>query len=276
MVSEAKRQMIESRISRHMRNLCRSDFDGYLKDLASDTSGTIKNDLISVLTTNVSSFFRESHHFEIFERDLLPGLLKKARSNGNIRIWSAGCSSGQEPYSLAMMLLDKIPDIQSFDVKILGTDIDLKILNRARAALYSKEEATSLPEDLRKKFMRTPIDGGTSFEVGSAAKNLVTIRPLNLLREWPMSRKFDAIFCRNVLIYFDLKTQKSLWPRFHAALEDEGHLFLGHSERIQKCATHGFKAAGVTTYQKTTGQVEHTAPKRWQNVIARTTQGHCR
>ena len=251
MISPTKRQMIESRLSRHMRSLNCVDIDAYLKDVVDDTGGMIKNELISVLTTNVSSFFREAHHFDLFERALMPKLLQRARSGGKVRIWSAGCSSGQEPYSLAMLLLSKIPDIQTLDVKILGTDIDLKILARARTATYSQDEINTLPDARRKKFTRTSNADSPSFEVARQVRDLVTIRPLNLLRSWPMAGQFDAIFCRNVLIYFDLHTQVSLWPRFHTALEDDGYLFLGHSERIQDCETFGFTPAGVTTYRKT-------------------------
>lgn len=250
MVSQSKRQMIESRLSRHMRNLQHSDIETYLKDVVSDTGGALKNDLISVLTTNVSSFFRENHHFEIFERELLPAFLDKARSNGKMRIWSAGCSSGQEPYSIAMMLLKSVPDLHSMDVKILATDIDLQILGRARTARYSETEANTLPELERKTFLHPSTDDPGSYELDPIVKKLVSIKPLNLLRQWPMSKPFDAIFCRNVLIYFDHQTQISLWPRFHTALKDDGLLFIGHSERIQDCETFGFKPAGVTTYQK--------------------------
>ncbi|MBT8458309.1 MAG: protein-glutamate O-methyltransferase [Boseongicola sp.] len=254
MVSDSKRQMIESRLSRHMRGLKRTDIDIYLKEVVADTDGVVKNDLISVLTTNVSSFFRENHHFEIFENDLFPKLLNKARSNGKIRIWSAGCSSGQEPYSIAMMLLEKVSDIHAMDVKILATDIDHRILARARAGKYSSSEADTLAKDHRQKFLRRSEEDCNSFEITDAVKSLVSIRPLNLLRPWPMSRKFDAIFCRNVLIYFDLQTQVSLWPRFYDTLEDDGYLFLGHSERIQESETYGFKPVGVTTYQKSNHQ----------------------
>ncbi len=251
MISDSKRQMIQSRLTRHLREICCDSLDDYFESIKKDSNRTIKNELISVLTTNVSSFFRERHHFDTFEKKLLPGLLERARSGSKVRIWSAGCSSGQEPYSLAMVLLSRVPDIHTLDIKILGTDIDLKILNRACDATYSNEETSSLPNDMRSKFMVAASQPEQGATVAKSARDLVTLRPLNLLRPWPMKQKFDAIFCRNVLIYFDNPTQKDLWPRFHDALARDGVLFLGHSERIQSPEAMGFVASGVTTYRKT-------------------------
>ena len=250
MISSSKRQMIQSRLARHLRKLRRTDIETYLQDIAADKTGSLTSGLISVLTTNVSSFFREKHHFEIFERDLLPGMLAKARAGGKVRIWSAGCSSGQEPYSIAMMLLKRVPDIASLDVKVLGTDIDHEIIARARSALYSDDEAGTLPDADRKMFMEISSESTPRNKVVGRATDLVSIRPLNLFQKWPMKHQFDAVFCRNVLIYFDAATQQSLWPRFGAALHDDGYLFLGHSERIQDSEKFGFFPCGVTTYHK--------------------------
>jgi len=250
MISSSKRQMIQSRLARHLRKLRRSDIDVYLKDIESDKTGSLTGGLISVLTTNVSSFFREKHHFEIFERELLPNMIVKARSGGKVRIWSAGCSSGQEPYSIAMMLIKRVPDIASLDFKILGTDIDHEIIARAREGLYSDDEANTLPDVDRKMFMERSPQSPRGNKIVTRASGLVSIRPLNLLQKWPMKQQFDAIFCRNVLIYFDAETQQSLWPRFCAALHDDGYLFLGHSERIQNSKSYGFSPCGVTTYHK--------------------------
>jgi chemotaxis protein methyltransferase CheR len=250
MISSSKRQMIQSRLTRHLRELRRTDFDAFLKDIVSEKSGPLTNGLISVLTTNVSSFFREKHHFESLERDLLPQMLKKARAGGRVRIWSAGCSSGQEPYSIAILLLKRVPDIASLDIKILGTDIDRKIISRARAALYSNDEANTLSDTDRKVFFETSANDSHGNKIIGQAANLVSIKPLNLLKDWPMKHQFDAVFCRNVLIYFDAETQQTLWPRFNSVLNDGGYLFLGHSERIQNSESFGFFPCGVTTYQK--------------------------
>ena len=250
-ISESKRQMIQSRLIRHMREINCENLNTYIGAVKSDRSGKTSNDLISVLTTNVSSFFREKHHFDILEEKLLPRILKKARQGEKVRIWSAGCSSGQEPYSLAMLLLSKVPDIESLNMKILATDIDQRILDKARRAVYSNDEIGSVPAGLRKRYVEKSPSDTDQYLVSNTVKNLVTLRPLNLLREWPMKRRFDAIFCRNVLIYFDGQTQNSLWPRFNAALDPQGYLFLGHSERIQNAEKIGFTPTGVTTYQKT-------------------------
>lgn len=261
MISSSKRQMIQSRLTRHLRELRRTDLDAFLKDIVAEKTGPLTNGLISVLTTNVSSFFREKHHFESLERDLLPQMLKKARAGGKVRIWSAGCSSGQEPYSIAILLLKRVPDIASLDFKILGTDIDRNIIARAQAALYSDDEANTLPETDRKVFVETSNNGKQSNKIIGRATDLVSIKPLNLLQDWPMKHQFDAVFCRNVLIYFDTATQQTLWPRFHAALSDGGYLFLGHSERIQNSEAFGFFPCGVTTYQKGASQAHNKIPK---------------
>ena len=250
MISDSKRQMIQSRITRHLRDIRCDDLEHYLREIQSDKDGNLTRDLISVLTTNVSSFFRERHHFDMLRDDVLPGLVKRARSGHKIRIWSAGCSSGQEPYSIAMLLLNCLPDIQNLDFKILGTDIDRKILDRAHRASYSPDEMVSLPSDMSRKYLISTQDPKAPYEISGVVRNMVTLRPLNLLRPWPMKSTFDAIFCRNVLIYFDAETQNDLWPRFHAALGERGTLFLGHSERIQSPEKVGFSPCGVTTYTK--------------------------
>lgn len=261
MISSSKRQMIQSRLTRHLRELRRTDLDAFLKDTLAEKTGPLTDGLISVLTTNVSSFFRERHHFESLERDLLPKMLKKARAGGKVRIWSAGCSSGQEPYSIAIILLKRVPDIATLDFKILGTDIDQKIIARARTALYSDSEANTLPDADRKLFLETSGNATHGNKIISRATDMVSIRPLNLLQDWPMKRRFDAIFCRNVLIYFDAATQKTLWPRFHAVLDESGYLFLGHSERIQDSESFGFFPCGVTTYKKGATKARNEVPK---------------
>ncbi len=250
MITDSKRQMIESRLLRHMRSIDCEDFDAYLCSIKDDAAGDKRNSLISVLTTNVSSFFREKHHFDTIEKSVLPKLRDKAARKRKIRLWSAGCSSGQEPFSLAMLILEKAPDLAKVDIRILGTDIDHAVLKRAQSGIFKKEEVASLPSDYRTRFIKEMSASSGDCRVSPEVSELVSFRPLNLIESWPMKGRFDVIFCRNVVIYFDSATQLKLWPRFHSALESNGHLFLGHSERIPAPENAGFMPDGVTTYIK--------------------------
>lgn len=250
MVTDSKRQMIESRLLRHLRSIKCEDLDAYLGSIKNDASGHLTDSLISVLTTNVSSFFRERHHFDAIEKSVLPRLREKAGKNRRIRFWSAGCSSGQEPFSLAMMILEKAPDLAKADIRILGTDIDRAVLKRAKSGTFKKEEAASLPPEYRARFLTEISTRSGDCRVSQDVLEMVSFRPLNLIESWPMKGLFDVIFCRNVVIYFDSLTQLELWPRFHSALEPNGYLFLGHSERIPAPGNSGFTPNGVTTYKK--------------------------
>ena len=247
MISESKRQMIESRLVRHLRSIECHDVNEYFSSFQHDASGEAENALISVLTTNVSSFFRENHHFETVEKDVLPLLRTKVCNKGKVRIWSAGCSTGQEPYSIAMLLLDRAPELANADLRILGTDIDRTVLARAKSGIYRNDEVSTIPSKFRSRFL---AGRSGEFRVTEDVRRLVSFRPLNLIDEWPMKGRFDIIFCRNVVIYFSSATQLQLWPRFHAALEPNGYFFLGHSERISDAVNAGYTARGVTTYSK--------------------------
>lgn len=240
-IPEGKKSLVQSRVVRRMRALGISDCGTYLAKLKGNATET-KN-LISALTTNVSHFFREAHHFD-FVRDTI---LRKPTSK--LRFWSAGCSNGQEPYSLAMEVLKALPDADKRDVLILATDIDKNVLQKAASGIYTGSETSGIPDAERSKHFKA-LDGDR-FEASSQLKQLIRFRYLNLNGPtWPMKGPFDAIFCRNVVIYFSEATQALLWPRFHTLLKPGGALLLGHSERINPVANSGFESAGVTTYRK--------------------------
>jgi chemotaxis protein methyltransferase CheR len=249
-IPASKKALVQSRLSRRMRVLGVSDFGTYIGIVSRPDNHEERRELVSALTTNVSSFFRERHHFDFFSKTVLPAVeAKLASRSGPVRIWSAGCSSGQEPYSLAMECLRRIPDAADRDLLILGTDIDPAILQRAKAGLYSQAEVAGIPEnDLRQHFSSDATDG--SRRVNDGLRRLVRFRELNLHGKWPMRGQFEAIFCRNVVIYFDEEHQRKLWPRFHMALVPGGYLFLGHSERIHPMDGSSFTSAGVTIYRK--------------------------
>jgi chemotaxis protein methyltransferase CheR len=204
--------------------------------------------LISTLTTNVTHFFREDHHFRLLASDVLHHLSPEARAGRRIRIWSAGCATGQEPYSIAMTILREFPEASSWDLRILATDIDEVALARAIAARYEKRQLDAVPPADLRSFFR-PV-GQDIFEVKEEIRALIRFSPLNLMAQWPFRGPFDVVFCRNVVIYFDAATQAALWPRFHDVLGPEGILFIGHSERLDPGSARGFASIGVTSYRK--------------------------
>lgn len=206
--------------------------------------------MIAALTTNVTRFFREPHHFTHLKAKLLPPLLTEARRGGRVRIWSAGCSSGQEPYSIALTILSLMPDARAFDIRILATDINPRVLEAGRAGIYEKDELGDLPADLRRSWMEPADAAGGTWRFDDAVRSLVTFRPLNLMGAWPMRGTFNAIFCRNVVIYFEEETQMRIWDRMMPLLMPEGCLYIGHSERVTGPALTLVSLEGTTTYRK--------------------------
>lgn len=245
---EAKKGLVVSRLTRRLRDLNLRDFGQYCRLLQSDGGNDERAKLISALTTNVTKFFREDHHFRALEKQILPELIARARRRGRVRIWSAGCSTGEEPYSIAMELLELCPDASTLDIRILGTDIDPQVLSTASAGRYADTAVAGVPASRRSRYFTA---SGGAFEVAQGLKDLVTFAPLNLIGQWPIRGPFDVIFCRNVVIYFDNATQEVLWQRFASLLPPAGHLFIGHSERMGRAAERYFATNGITQYRRT-------------------------
>lgn len=244
-----KAPLVQSRISRRLRKLKISSFSEYAALVESEQGRTERKVMISSLTTNISSFFREPHHFDILRSKVLPSLLDHARTGARVRLWSAGCSTGQEPYSIAMTLLDIAPDAGDLDIKILATDIDPNVIMTAKKGFYDEKSVMDISDPLQRKFLKNVKHGEKSgFSISNTVRGLVSFRELNLLSKWPISGGFDAIFCRNVVIYFDEITQLSLWPRFEAVTARGGWLFVGHSERLPGELATEFITAGPTVY----------------------------
>jgi chemotaxis protein methyltransferase CheR len=254
-LSESKKPLVYSRLARRLRARNIARFQDYMDLLGKSDEAEERLELISALTTNVTSFFREKHHFETLRSQLAPALGKQSR----VRIWSAGCSSGQEPFSIAMTLLDVLPDSARTNVRILATDIDPAVVRRARAGQYPREEAESIPPDLRKNWTKPVAGPSGAFEMNDQTRKLISFAELNLIEPWPFHGPFDAIFCRNVAIYFDQETQQTLWNRFAEMLREGGFLFIGHSERVTGPALQALTTAGVTTYRKKPGASSATA-----------------
>lgn len=245
-LSEKKSAMIRSRLRHRLQALNLDSLEEYCTFVQSGNSNGERQQMISALTTNVTDFFRERHHFEYIEDKLVSRLAEKLRRGNRVRIWSAGCSRGQEPYSVAMFLFAQDPVFATADCKILATDIDHEVLAFAQQGTYQRGQLSNLSEEqIERFFVSESAQKRDHFTVKKEIKDMVSFRELNLLNEWPMRGKFDIIFCRNVVIYFDYETQSTLWPKFAAKLEPDGTIFVGHSERIN---SEKFVTCGATTY----------------------------
>lgn len=261
-LTDAKKDLVYSRLIKRVRHLGLTDFNQYCAKLGAENGTAERMEMLSALTTNVTHFFRESHHFQTLREVVLPPLLKAAKAGRKLRIWSAGCSAGQEPYSIAMTLLDMCPEAATLNIRILATDVDPVIVQKAKTAVYHSEELPSISEGFRKRFTQME-NGANSFSIAADARALISFGELNLMQDWPIRGPFDVLMCRNVAIYFDKPTQARLWNRFADLLAPCGHLFIGHSERLGGHAVEKFEAVGVTTYRKLqVGQSSSLAAKQ--------------
>ncbi|NDC58317.1 MAG: chemotaxis protein [Alphaproteobacteria bacterium] len=243
-----KATLAYSRLAKRLRRLGLESFSAYCDLIGSPQGAEELQAMVAALTTNVTRFFREPHHFETLGAEFDQRLSAVARSGQGVRLWSAACSSGQEPYSMAMTVLDRLSEAASLDVRILATDIDPNMLAHGRHGVYEADVAQAIPPALRTRFAAS--SDRSRFEVGQAMRSLVVFNTLNLNGAWPMKRRFDVIFCRNVAIYFDEATQERLWARLCDALAPGGLLCIGHSERISGPAERRFDLCGLTTYRR--------------------------
>ncbi len=203
--------------------------------------------MVNAITTNLTGFFREPHHFETLARNIIPELARSNSHGRRLRIWSAGCSSGEEPYSIAMTVLSALPQRNQWDALVLATDIDTNMVATGQAGLYDGVRTEPVPPELRRRYVR-PVDQDV-MEMAPELKRIIRFKPLNLLQPWPMRGMFDVIFCRNVVIYFDKDTQRALFDRYADILKPDGWLFIGHSESLFRVSDR-FSHLGRTTYRK--------------------------
>lgn len=251
-LNDSKASLVYSRLSKHIRNLGLRGFREYCALVSSQEGAAARREMLSHLTTNFTRFFRENHHFDHLRTEVLPGLINRAKSGGRVRIWSAACSDGQEPYSIALTVLSLLPNAADYDFRILATDIDPKILALARAGAYDETALETISPAMRKQWFReVDIGGRRKFQVDDKLKKLITFNELNLMAQWPLKGPFDVIFCRNVVIYFDEPTQVKIWSRFAGLLPEGGHLYIGHSERVSGDPKNLFDNIGITTYKYT-------------------------
>jgi len=226
-----KELLVKSRLSKRLKMLGIPSFKEYLALVQSDKSGQELAAMIELLTTNKTDFFREPQHFDYLRKHILSRFPEEKKK---LRIWSAGCSTGEEPYTIAIVLTEALDEIGSVDMRILATDISTKVLGIAREGIYSRENLAGVPPELRHKYFVRTVGptGGECYRVHDKLKSLVKFARLNLMSDWPMKGPFDVIFCRNVMIYFDKQTQRMLIKRFANLLESGGYLFTGHSESL--------------------------------------------
>jgi chemotaxis protein methyltransferase CheR len=243
-LSDAKRTLVVSRLSKIVRSLGLTGFDAYVDYLERGASATDGQNFVNALTTNLTRFYREDHHFEHLRQHVASLIAHKPRGT-RLRIWSAACSTGQEPYTVGMDLLAAFPELKRWDFKILGTDIDTAVIAKAARGIYPESELSGLTPE-RTRLIDKIGDG--QIQVPDAVRELVSFKPLNLIQAWPMKGPFDAIFCRNVAIYFDKATQGQMFGRFASLLAPEAFLYIGHSENLGS-GGEGFRLVGKTIYQ---------------------------
>jgi len=249
---DGKKELVRARLAKRLRLGNFKTFPEYIKHVLADKSGKEFSILIDSLSTNLTSFFREGQHFEFLRSSFLPGLLDRKRESRNFRIraWSAGCSSGEEPYSIAITLLEATQGQGRWDIKVMATDISTSILETAQKGVYDKERVEPVPTLQKSKYLAPHhVNKRKVFEVSNRLRDVVIFRYLNLMGGWPIKGPLDFIFCRNVMIYFDKVTQQRLISRFWDLLDSGGVLFTGHSESLTGIE-HKFNYVQPTIYMK--------------------------
>jgi chemotaxis protein methyltransferase CheR len=254
----AKRALLQGRLGKRLRALGLATFMDYYRILTErDPDGEELVRFINAVTTNKTEFFREAHHFAYLRERWVPAVQARIAEGADpiVRIWSAGCSSGEEPYSVAMTVVDALEGTAGCDLKILASDIDTDVLTRGEAATYTLEEVAAVPPPtLHRHFLRGTGAKSGLVQVRPTLRDLVIFRRINLLAEtWPIRTRFDIILCRNVLIYFDPPTQTRVLGRLLDFLKDDGLLILGHSEAVHGIV-EGLRHVGTTIYQK---EIDH-------------------
>ncbi len=247
-LTDGKRELVSARLAKRLRTLGLATLNDYLDVVKEDKTQDELVMMLDALTTNLTSFWRESDHFDFVVEQVLPKL--ESSGTNEIRIWSAGCSTGEEPYGLAMLILGNLKNAQNSKLRILATDLSTRVLDTAKRGKYGEERVKNIPPDLRNKFV-TKENGphGTIYSINPNVRSTITFGRLNLMEPWPMKGPFDMIFCRNVMIYFDKPTQKQLVERFAGLLRTGGTLFVGHSESLAG-VQHSFRYVRPTIYEK--------------------------
>jgi len=247
-LTEAKRELVYARLSRRLRALNLRSFRDYRKLLKADGGAELVQ-LCNAITTNLTAFFREPHHFEYLRTHVLGPMIASPPASRRLRIWSAGCSTGEEPYSIAMTVLEAVPDIHRWDIKILASDLDSNVLARARDGVYSTDRLRHMSDAARERFFSPVDEEQRAWQVNPELQRLVTVKSLNLMNPFPMKGPLDVIFCRNTIIYFDKDTQRQLFSRISRLQQPGQLLFLGHSETLFR-TSDAYTLVGRTIYRR--------------------------
>jgi chemotaxis protein methyltransferase CheR len=251
-LDDEKKELVRSRLSKRLRLLGFSTYSEYIEYICQEAGKDEFLSFIDSISTNFTSFFRERQHFDFLEKRFLPPHLdaKARKGDYRLRIWCAGCSSGEELYTIAITILDTIGDNLRWDIKILATDISTRMLQAASRGIYEQQRIEPLSAAQRQKYLSiSKSDGQKFYEVKPELKKMTIVRYLNFMEEWPIQTSLDFIFCRNVMIYFDRPTQQKLITRFENLLVPGGILFTGHSESLTGI-NHSFKYIEPAVYQK--------------------------
>ncbi|HNY12393.1 MAG TPA: protein-glutamate O-methyltransferase CheR [Candidatus Wallbacteria bacterium] len=246
-LDERKKILVSSRLQKRLRELELSNFDEYIDILDNDVTGAELSAMVDALTTNVTGFFRELAHFELLKKIVLSRGFEERQK---LKIWSAGCSSGEEAYSIAITLCEVLGDFSLADVRILATDISTRMLSTAKAGVYERNDIKNVSLNFIKKYFRQCANPDPNhFSIKDFIRKIISFARLNLVGDWAMKGQFDVIFCRNVMIYFDRRVQERLLERFWRILMPGGYLFIGHSESLT-VISHRFKYVCPGVYSK--------------------------
>jgi chemotaxis protein methyltransferase CheR len=245
---DGKKELVKARLGKRLRKLGMNSFDQYIDHVSHDSSGMELTAMLDAISTNLTSFFRESEHFDYIASEVFTKLV--ASGQRRLRIWSAGCSTGEEPYSIAITATEKIPDLDRWDARVLATDLSTNVLRQAMDACYASKKLESMAPQLRQKHFEIEQNGRErNYRVAEHIRRITTFAHLNLMGTWPMRGPFDVIFCRNVMIYFDKPTRDKLVRRYWDLLAPGGTLLIGHSESLTGIQ-HKFKYVRPTIYKK--------------------------
>ena len=248
-LADTKRQLVYGRLARRLRALKFSTFGEYIELLERGEPAELE-EFTNAVTTNLTSFFREPHHFEYLAQNALPELVARAAGRNRLRLWCCAASTGEEPYSIAMILREAQALLAGWDVKLLATDLDSNVLAHGKAGVYTRDRFGTVGSKRMSRFFEDEGRGGEQkYSANDELRNLITFKQLNLMHDWPMKGPFDAIFCRNVIIYFDKDTQRVLFERMAALQRAGDFLSLGHSESLYRVSER-YELIGRTIYRR--------------------------
>lgn len=249
-LSEAKKDMVYSRLAKRVRELGLASFADYLAYLDGVDADDELVSFTNAITTNLTAFFRENHHFDYLARVVLPELIQKNAKEKKLRIWCCAASTGEEPYSIAMVVDEMLPKERGWDVKILATDIDTHVLGVAKKGVYRQDQIKDVLQHRKERYFLKGKNANTGYVcVSPVLKNRIVFKPLNLMHTWPIKGPIDVIFCRNVVIYFTKETKKLLINQFADLMEEGDYLFMGHSEALHDISDK-FSSLGQTIYRR--------------------------